>query len=107
MDAEGAPTGEAVVFPHLIGAHWAGAILAALTVAVRLGANEREALERLRGLRPLPGRMRQIEGADGLTLLDDSHNASPASARAGLEALAASAAGTAARGGVWRYAAAG
>ncbi len=93
VDAAGAPAGEEVVFPYLIGAHWAGAVLAALTVAVQLGASEREALERLRGLRPLPGRMRQIAGVDGLTLLDDSHNASPASARAGLEALAASAAG--------------
>jgi alanine racemase len=93
VDAEGKPAGEPVVFPHLIGAHWAGAILAALTIAVRLGANEREALERLRGLRPLPGRMSQVEGEDGLTLLDDTHNASPASARAGLEALTASAAG--------------
>ena len=93
VDADGTPAGELVVFPHLIGAHWAGAVLAALSVAVRLGANERAALERLRDLRPLPGRMRQIAGRDGLTLLDDSHNASPASARAGLEALAASAAG--------------
>lgn len=93
LNAEGAPAGEVVIFPHLIGAHWAGAILAALTVAIRLGINEREALERLRGLSPLPGRMRQLAGADGLTLLDDSHNASPASVRAGLETLAASAAG--------------
>ncbi|HEU0026260.1 MAG TPA: alanine racemase [Ktedonobacterales bacterium] len=89
VDTDGALAGEAVVFPHLVGAHWAGAVLAALTVAVRLGASEGEALERLCGLRPLPGRMRQVEGADGLTLLDDSHNASPASARAGLEALSA------------------
>jgi Alr-MurF fusion protein len=88
VDAEGAPAGEEMVFPHLIGAHWAGAVLAALTVATRLGADEREALERLRELRPLPGRMRQLAGAGGLTLLDDSHNASPASVRAGLEALA-------------------
>ncbi|HEX9037825.1 MAG TPA: alanine racemase [Ktedonobacterales bacterium] len=93
LGASGEFTGDAIVFPHLIGAHWAGAALAALTVAMRLGASEREALERLRGLRPLPGRMAQIDGAQGLTLLDDSHNASPASVRAGLAALDAFAKG--------------
>jgi alanine racemase len=78
---------KSVTFPNLIGAHWAGAILAALTVAVHLGADEEIAIKRLRELQPLPGRLRQLEGVDGLTLLDDSHNASPESIRAGLTAL--------------------
>jgi alanine racemase len=91
VDARGTPAGETVIFPHLIGAHWAGAILAALTVAIHLGTDERAALARLLDLRPLPGRMRQLRGAGKLTLLDDSHNASPDSVRAGLFAMRASA----------------
>ncbi|HEX8995471.1 MAG TPA: alanine racemase [Ktedonobacterales bacterium] len=89
VDDAGAPRGEPVVFPGLIGAHWAGVALAALTVAVALGADEASTLARLRALTPLPGRMRQFAGLGGLTLLDDSHNAAPASVAAGLAALAA------------------
>ncbi len=88
VDAAGAPRGEPVIFPQLIGAHWAGAVLAALTLAVELGAEESAILTRLRALTPLPGRMRQFAGLGGLTLLDDSHNATPASVAAGLVALA-------------------
>ncbi|HET9111708.1 MAG TPA: alanine racemase [Ktedonobacterales bacterium] len=88
VDDVGAPRGEPVVFPRLIGAHWAGVALAALTMAVTLGAEEDAVLARLRELTPLPGRMRQFAGVGGLTLLDDSHNATPASVSAGLSALA-------------------
>ena len=41
----------------------------------------------LEPLQPLPGRMRWLDGVDGMTLLDDSHNAIPASATMGLNAL--------------------
>lgn len=88
VDAAGAPRGEPVIFPQLIGAHWANVALAALTLAVELGADESAALARLVALTPLPGRMRQFAGLGGLTLLDDSHNATPASMAAGLAALA-------------------
>ncbi|HEY7849295.1 MAG TPA: alanine racemase, partial [Ktedonobacterales bacterium] len=88
VDDTGAARGEPIVFPHLIGAHWAGVALAALTLAVALGADEGATLARLRALTPLPGRMRQFAGVAGLTLLDDSHNATPASVAAGLAALA-------------------
>ncbi|MEO7000990.1 MAG: alanine racemase, partial [Ktedonobacterales bacterium] len=43
----------------------------------------------LRDFTPLPGRMRLLEGRTGLHLLDDSHNATPTSAAAGLVALTA------------------
>jgi len=75
------------VFPQLIGAHWASVVLAALTVGVALGVDEQAALAALQVMRPLPGRLRRLDGVDGLTLLDDSHNATPASAAAGLRAL--------------------
>ena len=80
---------EPIVFPHLHGDHWAYAILAAVTVGRELGVPEREAFEALRDLTPLPGRMRWLEGAGGMVLLDDTHNASPASLAAGLDALEA------------------
>lgn len=88
VDEAGAARGAPVVFPNLIGAHWASVALAALTLAVTLGADEAATLDHLRDLTPLPGRMRQFAGLGGLTLLDDSHNATPASVAAGLAALA-------------------
>ncbi|MBF6589273.1 MAG: alanine racemase, partial [Ktedonobacterales bacterium] len=81
-----------VTFPHLHGDHWAYAVLAALTIGEVLGVAQGEALEALRELEPLPGRMRWLAGADGAALLDDSHNATPASAAAGLASLSAIAA---------------
>jgi alanine racemase len=85
----GQKRGEAIVFPHLHGDHWAYAVLAALTVGDALGVPSAEAVEVLRELLPLPGRMRWLEGNDHAILLDDSHNATPASAEAGLVALRA------------------
>jgi alanine racemase len=76
-----------ITFPHLHGEHWAAAVLAAVAVGEALGVPAAQALEILRELRPLPGRMRWLAGAGGLTVLDDSHNATPASAAAGLHAL--------------------
>jgi Alr-MurF fusion protein len=78
---------EPLLFTHLHGNHWADSVLAALTVGTALGVDESEAVAALRDLCPLPGRMRWLGGKDGMTLLDDSHNAAPASAAAGLEAL--------------------
>ncbi len=76
-----------LTFPHLHGDHWAFAVLAAATCAESLGVPAREALAALEQIRPLPGRLRRLEGKDGLVLLDDSHNATPASTAAGLLAL--------------------
>lgn len=80
---------EPLVFAHLHADHWAYAVLAALAVGEAFGVSSDEALHALQELRPLPGRLTWLAGVDGLTLLDDSHNAAPASAAAGLRALAA------------------
>jgi alanine racemase len=87
LDATSSPTGAPTIFPHLFGAHWADAMLAALAVAEVLDISQEEALRALAPIQPLPGRMRWLDGVDGMTLLDDSHNAIPASATAGLRAL--------------------
>lgn len=78
-----------VTFPDLHGDHWAGAILAALTVATVFDVPRAEALRALEPLCPLPGRMRWLAGTEGVVVLDDSHNATPTSAAAGLRALGA------------------
>ena len=74
-------------FPHLHADHWAYAVLAALTVGAYVGVAREKALNALRQMRPLPGRMCWLEGIDGAILLDDSHNATPTSAVAGLSAM--------------------
>jgi Alr-MurF fusion protein len=80
---------EAIVFPHLHGDAWATVVLAALTVAHGLGIAHEQAIATLTALQPLPGRMRLLPGMQGLRIIDDSHNATPESAAAGLETLAA------------------
>jgi alanine racemase len=82
---------EPVSFPHLHADTWAYAILAALTVGGALGVDLGAALQALRDLCPLPGRMRWLAG-DQSVLLDDSHNATPPSAAIGLASLSAIAA---------------
>jgi Alr-MurF fusion protein len=81
--------GASLRFPHLHGDHWAGAVLAALTVGRVLGVPQVDAVRALTQLRPLPGRLNWLEGRGGMVILDDSHNAAPASVVAGLDALAA------------------
>lgn len=85
--AGGAEESTPIAFPNLYGAHWAYTVLAALTVAEALGAPREQALQALQSLTSLPGRMRRLEGTENAILLDDSHNATPASAEAGLRAL--------------------
>ncbi|HEU4785411.1 MAG TPA: alanine racemase, partial [Ktedonobacterales bacterium] len=91
LEASEAPASDTanLVFPHLHGDAWAAIALAALTVAHALGIPRERALETLSQLRPLPGRMRLLPGTQGLRILDDSHNATPESAAAGLATLAA------------------
>jgi alanine racemase len=87
--APGQTAGVPITFRHLHGDHWAYAVLAALTTGLALGVDPGTALETLIDFQPLPGRLRWLEGRGGLVVLDDTHNAAPASALAGLDALAA------------------
>src|SRR5260221_9015712 len=74
---------------HLHGAHWAGAALAAISGVDARGVRLAGAARALTTFHPLPGRLNWLDGLDGSIVLDDSHNATPASALAGLDALAA------------------
>jgi alanine racemase len=73
----------------LLGPHHAYTALAACAVGLTYGLSWDEIRAGLSGLLPLPGRTRLLEGIKGCHLLDDSYNASPTSALAALDVLAA------------------
>ena len=72
----------------LLGRHNVYGALAAVAVGLALGVPLEEALERLAGVTPLPGRLCPVPGIAGSLLLDDSFDAGPASVLAALDTLA-------------------
>ncbi len=85
LAAEGA---EAPVALRLMGEHHVTNALAAATVALCLGMRVGEAAERLSAATASsPHRMAVVERPDGVTILDDSYNASPESMRAAFRAV--------------------
>lgn len=71
----------------LLGFHHAYTALAAVAVALLHGMELTEAVERLRLVEPLAGRLRPLKGVHGSIILDDSYNASPRSTLAALDTL--------------------
>src|SRR5712692_9824971 len=78
---------------HLLGAHHTSTMLAAYTVGRLCGLADEAIQHALAELKPLPGRLNPLAGIYSTTLLDDTHNAAPASVIAGLETLKALPAG--------------
>ncbi|GAC1345448.1 MAG: alanine racemase [Ktedonobacteraceae bacterium] len=74
---------------HLIGAHYVATMLAAFMVGTYCGLKPEDGQAALASLYPLPGRLRPLAGVHDTKLLDDTHNATPASMMAGLETLKA------------------
>jgi Alr-MurF fusion protein len=72
---------------HLLGEHHLSTMLAAYQVARMLGMSTDEIEQALQTLMPLPGRLNPLPGVQNARLLDDTHNASPASVIAGLQTL--------------------
>jgi alanine racemase len=72
----------------LLGRHNLYAALAAVAAGLALGVPLEEALGRLAGVAPLPGRLCPLPGIAESLLLDDTFNASPASLLAALDTLA-------------------
>src|SRR6266478_1987902 len=78
---------------HPLGAHHVATMLAAYTAGRLCGLNAQEIARALANLYPLPGRLNPLQGIEGAMLLEDTHNATPASVIAGLETLRALPAG--------------
>jgi alanine racemase len=78
---------------HLLGAHHVSTMLAAYIVGRQCGLQTEEIQHALANVRPMPGRLQPLPGIEGMMLLDDTHNATPASMIAGLETLKALPAG--------------
>src|SRR6266568_756999 len=72
---------------RLLGEHHASTLLAAYAVGMHCGLRSAEIQDALANLQPLPGRLNPLQGVEGTRLLDDTHNAVPASVIAGLETL--------------------
>jgi alanine racemase len=72
---------------HLLGEHHFATMLAAYRVATHCGLSTDEAALALAQVRPIPGRLNPLPGIRNTRILDDTHNASPASVVAGLVTL--------------------
>jgi UDP-N-acetylmuramoyl-tripeptide--D-alanyl-D-alanine ligase len=96
LDERGRPSYELVMAGErapvrlgLTGRHQVGNTLLAAAVAGTLGMPPAEIADRLRGLRLVSSRRMDVfDRADGVTVIDDSYNANPASTAAALRALA-------------------
>ncbi len=76
-----------VLTSRLLGEHHLATMLAAYQVGRWSGIATEEIGQALAGLEPLPGRLNPLLGVQHSWLLDDTHNASPASMIAGLKTL--------------------
>ncbi|HXZ03858.1 MAG TPA: alanine racemase [Ktedonobacteraceae bacterium] len=72
---------------HSLGAHHASTMLATYAVGRHCGLSSAEIQDALAKVQPFPGRLNPLAGFHGTRLLDDTHNAVPASVIAALETL--------------------
>jgi Alr-MurF fusion protein len=72
---------------RLLGGHHASTMLGAYTVGMHCGLRSAEIQDALANVQSLPGRLNPLQGVEEARLLDDTHNAVPASVIAGLETL--------------------
>ena len=72
---------------RLLGKHNVSNILAAIGVALHCGMTLAEIQNALSSVEPVPHRLQLIEGAAGVTVIDDSFNSNPEGAKAALEVL--------------------
>ncbi len=85
--------GEIRLCSRLLGRHHISTMLAAYQVGRYCGVSVEEVEHALEAVEAQRGRLRAVPGVEGSILLDDTHNACPASVIAGLETLRALPAG--------------
>lgn len=76
-----------VRLPKVVARHHISDALSGAAVGIALGMNLVEIARSLEEFSPLPGRLCFLRGRNGVGILDDTYNASPASVRAGLLTL--------------------
>ena len=72
---------------HLLGEHHLATIFATYSIGRDCGLTGDELHKAIATIAPMPGRLNPLPGIHGSILLDDSHNAAPASVSAGLRTL--------------------
>ncbi len=85
--ARGEREQEATVRVGLLGRHNAGNVLAAAAAALACGMTLDEIARACESVQPVPHRLQLIEGAGGVTVIDDAYNANPDGAKAALDVL--------------------
>lgn len=71
----------------VVGRHSLLPVIAAIAVATEMGVTPDEVSKGIAQLQPVPGRMHLIPGKRGISVIDDTYNASPAAVAAALQTL--------------------
>lgn len=71
----------------VVGEHSVRPVMGAVAVAVKMGLTADEIAAGLKLIRPVPGRMNILKGANDTTIIDDTYNSSPIAASSALQAL--------------------
>jgi UDP-N-acetylmuramoyl-tripeptide--D-alanyl-D-alanine ligase len=77
------------VHTTLLGSHSIGHVLAAVAVALTTGSSLADLRDPIESLQPVEHRLQLLEGAGGVTVIDDAYNSNPQGAAAALEVLCA------------------
>jgi UDP-N-acetylmuramoyl-tripeptide--D-alanyl-D-alanine ligase len=83
----------AAVTTRLLGSHAVGHVLAGVCVVLAAGRELVDLVGPVAALEPVEHRLQLIEGAGGVTVIDDAYNSNPQGAQAALDVLAAIPAG--------------
>ena len=76
-----------VMLPHIVGLHYVGTALAALSVACEAGCDLLESINAISAYVTPAGRLSLIEGINNSTIIDDTYNASPVAMEAAVNVL--------------------
>ncbi len=72
---------------NVMGEHMLRPAIAAAAVGAELGMNPSELVRGMAKVRPIPGRMNKLRGAENSTIIDDTYNSSPSAAVSALREI--------------------